>query len=155
MRRHSSPVPASGEQAVYLVIENGGTVSDREAAMVTIRATLAELVELRRRRDTRHAVIRIVLTANPTEITWTGTPDDLQEKGLKVLNLISFKNTCSDLVRAWSQVDLAARISRPDDMLLIISMGGMILFWVFPVAPPRSRISPNPRRFCHHSALEG
>jgi hypothetical protein len=114
-----SPATTKADTAVYLVIETGGVVTDREAAMLTIRATLAELVELRRRRDTRDAEISIVLTTNPSEIAWTGTPDQLMEQAQAVLNLISFHNSCSDLVRAWEQVDLTARISRPDDTILI------------------------------------
>jgi hypothetical protein len=114
-----SPVTAKADTAVYLVIENGGVVSDREAAMIITRATLAEIVELRRRRDTRDAIITIVLSASPTEVAWSGTPDQLIEQAQSVLNLITFRDTCSDLVRAWEQVDLSARISRPDDMILI------------------------------------
>lgn len=114
-----SPAVAKAETAVYLVIENGGVVSDRETAMMITRATLAELVELRRRRETRDAIITIVLTASPTEVAWSGTPDQLFEQAQEVLNLITFRNSCSDLVRAWEQVDLSARISRPDDTILI------------------------------------
>ncbi len=114
-----SPVVTKADTAVYLVIENGGVVTDREAAMIVTRATLAELVELRRRRETRDAIITIVLTASPTEVAWSGTPDQLIEQAQSVLNLITFRNSCSDLVRAWEQVDLSARISRPDDMILI------------------------------------
>jgi hypothetical protein len=110
---------ADGGTAIFLVIENGGVVTDRQAAMETVSATLGELVELRRRRELRDAQISIVLTASPTEIAWTGTPDQLREQGLSVLNLIGFFDTCSDLVRAWEQVDLSARISRPDDTMLI------------------------------------
>lgn len=110
---------ADERTAIFLVIENGGVVTDRQAAMETVTATLGELVELRRRRSLRDAQISIVLTASPTEIAWSGTPDQLREQGRSVLNLISFLDTCSDLVRAWEQVDLTARISRPDDMMLI------------------------------------
>lgn len=114
-----SPATAKAETAVYLVIENGGVVADPETAMMTVRATLAELVELRRRRETRDAVITIVLTASPTEVAWSGTPQQLVDQAQAVLNLITFRNSCSDLVRAWEQVDLSARVSRPDDMILI------------------------------------
>lgn len=113
------PATAKAEKAVYLMIENGGVVSDVEDAMVTVRAVLAELVELRRRRDTRESIITIVQTASPTEVTWSGTPAQLADQAQEVLNLIAFRNTCSDLVRAYAQVDLSARISRPDDIILI------------------------------------
>jgi hypothetical protein len=114
-----APVTAKAETAVYLVIENGGVVTDREAAMIVTRATLAELVELRRRRETRDAIITIVLSASPTEVAWSGTPQQLIDQAQAVLNLITFRDTCSDLVRAYEQVDLSAKVSRPDDTILI------------------------------------
>ncbi|AQQ04134.1 hypothetical protein B0E33_11470 [Roseibium algicola] len=113
------------EIAIFLVIENGGVVTDRKAAETSINYLLGELVKFRRRRATKHALIHIVLSANPTEVTWSGTPAQLYEQGHTVLELIKFKDTCSDLVLAWEQVELTTRITMPDEIRLI-GVGPMI-----------------------------
>ena len=113
------------EIAIFLVVENGGVVTDRKAAETSINYLLGELVKFRRRRATRHALIHIVLSANPTEVTWSGTPAQLYEQGHAVLELIKFKDTCSDLVLAWEQVELTTRITMPDEIRLI-GIGPMV-----------------------------
>lgn len=111
--------------AYFIVIENGGTVSDRDAASAAINVTLGELAKLRRSRAKRDAVIHIVTTANPTEVSWSGTPAQLYEQGHTVLEKVAFRDTCSDLELAWEQVYLTAEVSMPDEMR-IISIGPMI-----------------------------
>lgn len=111
--------------AIFVVIENGGVVTDREAAKQTINFVLGELVKLRRRRATRDAEIHIVLSANPTEVSWAGTPQQLFDQGQQVMKLIEFRDTCSDLVLAWSQVSVTTRITMPS-VIQLIAVGPMI-----------------------------
>lgn len=111
--------------ALFLVVENGGVVTDRAAASEAINFTLGELAQLRRRREGRGTAIHIILSANPTEVTWSGTPQQLYEQGQQVLDAITFRDTCSDLVLAWDQVALTARITRPSTLSLI-GIGPMI-----------------------------
>jgi len=111
--------------AIFVVIENGGVVTDRKTAETSINYLLGELVKLRRRKATKHGLIHIILSANPTEVTWSGTPQQLFEQGHGILELIKFKDTCSDLVLAWDQADLTKRITMPDEIRLI-AIGPMI-----------------------------
>ncbi|PRY94794.1 hypothetical protein BCF33_0394 [Hasllibacter halocynthiae] len=103
----------------FIVIENGGVVTDPEGQMVTARHLLGELTELRRRRATRDSTIHIITSANPTEITWSGTPEQLSQQGAHVLEAIQFRPTCSDLNLAWQEVRNNVRITRPDDLRLV------------------------------------
>jgi len=116
---------ADPQSAVFLVIENGGVVTDRDAAKTTTDFVLGEIVKLRRRRATRDTQIHIVLTANPTEVSWSGTAQQLFEQGQTVMDMIEFKDTCSDLSLAWGQVKLTTRITMPDEYQLI-AIGPMI-----------------------------
>lgn len=121
----ASAAIAEADQAIFVVIENGGVVTDRDAATETISYTLGELVQLRRRRATRDTHIHLVVTANPTEVTWSGTPQQLFDQGQLVMELIEFRDTCSDLVLAWDQVKLTTRITMPEQIQLI-AIGPMI-----------------------------
>ncbi|MBN9889380.1 hypothetical protein [Salipiger abyssi] len=116
------PVHARGEDegpTFFVVFENGGVVTDPEVQIETARSTLGELAELRRRRAMRDAVIHIITSANPTEITWSGTPDQLYEQGTVVMEALAIRPTCSDLTLAWGEVRNNLRINRPDDLRLI------------------------------------
>lgn len=123
----------------YLVIENGGVVEDHDEARQTIEYMLGELVQLRRRRATRDARIQIILTANPTEVTWSGTADDLFEQGRAVLDLIAFRDTCSDLALAWQQVSTTMQITMPDEIRLVVIGPGINA--PFPCADGETTIS--------------
>jgi len=103
----------------FVVIENGGVITDPEGQMDTARQMLGELTELRRRRATKDSTIHIITSANPTEITWSGTPGQLFEQGGTVLEAIQFRPTCSDLALAWQEVRNNVRITRPDDLRLL------------------------------------
>lgn len=118
----TAPVHAAGNESsptFFVVFENGGVVTDPEAQAEAIRLTLGELSELRRRRVTRDSNIHIITSANPTEITWSGTPEQLYEQGASVLEALTIIPTCSDLTLAWDQVRTTVRITRPDDLRLI------------------------------------
>jgi hypothetical protein len=103
----------------FIVIENGRVITDPEEQMDAARQMLGELTELRRRRATKDSTIHIITSANPTEITWSGTPEQLFEQGASVLEAIQFRPTCSDLSLAWQEVRNNVRITRPDDLRLV------------------------------------
>ncbi|WP_172332131.1 hypothetical protein [Mangrovicoccus sp. HB161399] len=103
----------------FVVFENGGVVTDPDSQMEAARLTLSELTELRRRRATKHATIHIITSANPTEITWSGTPEQLYEQGASVMDALTIRPTCSDLTLAWQEVRNNVRITRPGDLRLI------------------------------------
>lgn len=105
-------------QAVFIVIENGDTVEDQEGITTTVRHLLGQLTELRRRRATRHTEISIVLTANPTSVSWSGTPAQLMEQAGLLMEQVRFHATCSDLVLAWEQVETTLRITAPAEYRL-------------------------------------
>lgn len=105
--------------AIFLVIENGGVVTDKDAASETIRFMLGELVQLRQNRGTRNTQIHIIATANPTEVAWSGSPQQLFEEGEAVLERLAFKDTCSDLMLAWDQVSITAQITMPEEITLL------------------------------------
>lgn len=111
--------------AYFVVIENGGTVQAREEMAVNIDFLLGELTELRRRKATKDVQIHIILSANPTEVSWSGTPEQLFAQGLQVKEMITFRDTCSDLMLAWDQVEITARITMPS-ALNLIAVGPMI-----------------------------
>ncbi len=118
-----SPAHAWGDAdespTFFIVIENGGVITDPEGQMTTARQLLGELTELRRRRATKDSTVHIITSANPTEITWSGTPEQLFEQGAHVLEAIQFRPTCSDLSLAWQEVRNNVRITRPDDLRLV------------------------------------
>ncbi len=104
--------------AIIVLVENGGTVEDQEHQIKTVTHLLGQLTTLQRRRATRDAQISIVLSASPNKVTWSGTPEQLKEQGQKVLDLITFKPTFSDLVMAWKQIDTTLKLSMPDSYRL-------------------------------------
>lgn len=107
------------QTAIFVLIENGGTITDKDAQSEAISFMLGELADLRKRRATRDTQIHLVLSAMPTEVSWSGTPQQLYDQGARVLELVALRETCSDLVLAWEQIALTARITRPDDLRLI------------------------------------
>ena len=125
--------------SLYFVIENGGVIGDAEAAMITIKHALAEATNLRGSRKTRNAEISIVLTANPTQITWSGTPQQLLDNAAAVLELIAFRNTCSDLALAFGQVATTVELTFPDELRL---------YWIGAGHPCRISL----RRRTHHAS---
>ncbi|MEM1363321.1 MAG: hypothetical protein AAGF94_16670 [Pseudomonadota bacterium] len=111
--------------AVFVLIENGGTVQARDEMSENINFLLGELTQLRRRRATRDTQVHIVLSADPTQVAWSGTPEQLFLQGHEVLDVIAFRDTCSDLVLAWDQIEITARITMPSAIELI-QVGPMI-----------------------------
>ncbi len=118
-----APAPAMAAQptqAVFVVIETGGTVQDREQATELVGHVLNELSLWRRQRGKKHAQIHLIVTDQPTEVRWSGTPQQLHDQGAWLMQeVLAFRASCSDLVRAWDQAAVTARITRPDKMALI------------------------------------
>ncbi len=119
----AAPAQAWGETdegpTFFVVIENGGVVTDPEGQTDAARLTLSELTDLRRRRATKDSTIHIITSSNPTEITWSGTPNQLYEQGAAVMEALAIRPTCSDLALAWEQVRTTVRITRPSDLRLL------------------------------------
>lgn len=111
--------------AVFMVIENGGTVTQQEELAEHINFLLGEMTDWRKKKASRNVQINIILSANPTEISWSGTPEQLFMQGHQVLELIAFQATCSDLELAWREAQLAIRADRPSSYQLI-GIGPMI-----------------------------
>ena len=111
----SAPVVQTSE-AIFVLIENGGTVADddRDEAMNTALNLLQQLTSLERRRATRDAQIHIVLSASPNRIAWSGTPSQLLDQAGEVKNLVHFKPSFSDLVMAFEQIETTISLSQPD-----------------------------------------
>ena len=115
--------PAPQEQppeAIYVLIENGGTVTEeeREDAMDTALQLLQQITTLARRKATRKAQVHIVLSASPNRIAWSGTPGQLLEQAQDVKNLIVFKPSFSDLVMAFEQIETTLKLSRDQPVRL-------------------------------------
>ncbi len=109
---------AKEETAIIVLIENGGSVTDQDAAMLTIKHLLHQLTSLQRKRATRDATISIVLSAAPNRITWSGTPAQLAQQGQQVLEKITFQPTFSDLVLSFEQINTTLRLSQPNTVRL-------------------------------------
>ena len=106
---------------IMIVIENGGVVPDdqREDALRLIYGVLEEATELKKKKATRDTQVSIILSTNPSAVTWTGTVGQLYEQAQLVISLLAFRDTCSDLVLAYDQVRLSAQITRPDHLEIV------------------------------------
>lgn len=104
--------------AIILVVENGGTVQHSESVREAASHLLAEITQLRRHRATRDAEITLILSAAPTQVSWSGTPEQLLMDAEGVLALVEVRPTCSDIVRAWQQAETVLRVTMPDEVRL-------------------------------------
>ncbi|MEM8563212.1 MAG: hypothetical protein AAGF57_13295 [Pseudomonadota bacterium] len=106
---------------IMIVIENGGVVpqAQREEALRLTFALLGEVTELRKRRATRETQVSIILTANPSAVAWTGDVSQLYAQSGLVIEMVAFRDTCSDLELAYDEVRLSAQIDRPDHLEII------------------------------------
>ena len=122
-----SPAPqAQKSQAIFVLIENGGTVAENEQGDAKDSALhlFQQLTKLERRKATRSAQIHIVLSASPNRIAWSGTPSQLLAQANDVKNIITFKPSFSDLVMAFEQIETTINLTQPDDIRL---------YWIGPV----------------------
>lgn len=121
----SSEIPKQGSQilippSIFVLFENGGTVpeKDQEAARDTAFHLLHQLTDLRRRKATRNTQIQIILSALPNRIAWSGTPKQLLEQKDDIKALLSFKQTFSDLVMAYEEIETNIKLTQPNDVKL-------------------------------------
>ena len=124
-------LPAAAEDekkaAMFVVIENGATATEPEAITHTLRNLFGEIVEQRNSRATRQTEINIITSANPTAVTWSGSAQDLFDQGQAVMDAITFEQTCSDVVRAWDQVDTLVMLRAPE-IVDLVSVGPAIQY---------------------------
>ncbi len=106
--------------SIFVLFENGGTVSDKdkEDARNTALNLFQQLTTLSRRKATRGTQIQIILSALPNRIAWSGTPGQLLAQKDDVLALITFKKSFSDLVMAFEKIDTTIKLTQPDDVRL-------------------------------------
>ena len=105
-KAHSNTTKKS-EEAIYVLFENGGTVTEEEQedAKLALLHLFQQFSSLARRKATKHIQINLVLSALPNRIAWSGTPQQLVEQTEYVTSLITFKPTFSDLVMAFDQIE--------------------------------------------------
>jgi hypothetical protein len=114
----SAPTPPNKTEAIFVLIENGGTVmeEDQSEALNTALHLFQQLTTLGRRKATKDTQIHIVLSALPNRIAWSGTPDQLMAQAEDVKNLITFKPSFSDLVMAFEQIETTVNLTQPDSL---------------------------------------
>ena len=112
----TAPMPPHKTEAIFVLIENGGTVmqEDQGEALNTALHLFQQLTTLGRRKATKDTQIHIVLSAMPNRIAWSGNPDQLMAQAEDVKNLIIFKPSFSDLVMAFEQIETTVNLSQPD-----------------------------------------
>ncbi len=123
-------VSACGEQtpttqkpettSIFILFENGGTITEKEQpdALNTMLNLLQQISDLDKRKATRSAQINIVLSALPNRIAWSGTPRQLLEQVSEIKELLTFRNSFSDLVMAFEQIQTTISLTQPDDIRL-------------------------------------
>ena len=114
--------PVQKPEAIFVILENGGTVAESEQAHATNTALhlLQQLTALSRRKATRDAQVHLILTATPNRLAWSGTPAQLLEQAPHIKELMSFKPSFSDLVMAFEQVETTIDLSGADKVRLYV-----------------------------------
>ena len=108
------------QEAIFVLIENGGTIlsEEQEDALNVSLHLLQQLTKLGRRKASQNTQIHILLSALPNRISWSGTPRQLLEQAEHVKNLITFRQTFSDLVMAFEQIETTINLTQPDSVQL-------------------------------------
>lgn len=117
-----APPPASNQnkEAIFILIENGGTIPPEEqqdALNVTFHL-LQQITKLKRRKATKETQVHILLSALPNRIAWSGTPRQLLEQVQFIKDLITFKQSFSDLVMAFDQIETTINLTQPEKVRL-------------------------------------
>lgn len=109
---------AQKTESIFVLVENGGTImeEDQADALNTALHLFQQLTALGRRKATRNTQINIVLSAAPNRIAWSGSPDQLMAQAEDVKNLITFKQSFSDLVMAFEQIETTVNLTQPDSI---------------------------------------
>ena len=107
-------------EAIFLLIENGGSVEtkDRGEALNTALHLLQQLTTLSRKRATRNTPIYILFSAEPNDIKWSGTAQQLKEQAGEIKDLITFKSSFSDLLMVFEQIETTVHLTGPDSIHL-------------------------------------
>lgn len=107
-------------EAIFLLIENGGTIADSEQddANDTVLHLMQQLISLTHHKATRSTQINLVLTATPNRIAWSGSAQQLLEQANDVKALIEFKQSFSDLVMAFDQIQTTINLTNPSTIRL-------------------------------------
>lgn len=102
------------QRTAMVVIDNSSTtlVGDRKKATRNIHVFLQELAKLRRHKPSRNMRIQIILTTKPNSISWVGRPADLHKAAPKIMKMIEFRETCSDLELAFREMDTTVEIEK-------------------------------------------
>ncbi|GAB6906259.1 conserved hypothetical protein [Desulfosarcina cetonica] len=111
--------PQSNE-AIFLLIENGGTVTkeQHDESFKTCLHLLQQLTKLAKRKATRDTQVHILLSAQPNRIAWSGTSRQLLEQADYIKSLITFESSFSDLVVAFEQIKTTIDLTQPDSVRL-------------------------------------
>ncbi|MBV1952635.1 MAG: hypothetical protein KUG64_10640 [Cycloclasticus sp.] len=106
--------------SIFILFENGGTITGEEQpdALNTMLNLLQQISDLDKRKATRNTQVNIVLSALPNRIAWSGTPRQLLEQVSELKGLLTFKNSFSDLVMAFEQIQTTINLTQPDDIRL-------------------------------------
>lgn len=113
-------IAAQKPETIFVVIENGGTVPEKDQthAINTALNLLQQITALARRKATRDAQVHFIFTAAPNRLAWSGTPAQLLEQAQRIKEMISFKQSFSDLVMAFDQVKTTIDLSGADQVRL-------------------------------------
>jgi hypothetical protein len=113
-------VAIQDNEAIYVLIENGGTIppEEQEGALDVVFHLLQQLTKMERRKATRNTQIHILLSALPNRLAWSGTPRQLLEQAQDIKDLITFKQTFSDLVMAFDQIETTINLTQPERVRL-------------------------------------
>ncbi len=116
----SNESKTSSNEAIFILIENGGTIAadEQDDARSTALHLLAQLTKLSRRKATRDAEIHILLSALPNRIAWSGSVRQLLEQAGTIKSLITFQQSFSDLVMAFEQIETTINLTQPDSVRL-------------------------------------
>lgn len=114
--------PVQKPETIFVIIENGGTVPEKDQAHATKTALhlLQQITALARFKATRNAQVHLILTATPNRLAWSGTPAQLLEQAPHIKELMSFKQSFSDLVMAFKQVETTITLSGADKVRLYV-----------------------------------
>ncbi len=116
----SNESKTQSNEAIFVLIENGGTIAPEEQddAMSTALHLLQQLTKLSKRKATRDSQVHILFSALPNRIAWSGSARQLLEQAQNIISLISFKQSFSDLVMAFEQIETTINLTQPDSVRL-------------------------------------
>lgn len=113
-----APTTATNQnnETIFVLIENGGTIptEEQEGALDVVFHLLQQLTKMERRKATRNTQIHIILSALPNRLAWSGTPHQLIEQAQNIKDLITFKQSFSDLVMAFDQIETTINLTQPE-----------------------------------------